>query len=778
MSAPYLEYHQEPISSTMNLIIASLLIMTSRNQLKSASRAAMSSPLSLPDLLEVTNKVTDWHALGVFLKMPSEELKDIERRLSGEGIRRCKSELFTCWMKRYSNASWTEIALALDKCEEYAIADQIRQFHLPPSLPATVDPPTANDDHQLPTAAPVRLGKDKVEKFMELERVYAQLTFDLKTSLDEKQVQPMKLGRYLIDLLEEDNKLLQATTIDELFQLIKPYYCFLNTAVLKAIVLTFIGEPLKHQLEEYERQLEQFKESTSMSLLQEIGPQCSPSVGAPQVTIKLTRCWQPVTIKRFQRLVEQIFEENFTSLANITVRTGCICVTWLARKSAIPSLITQAEEKTEFMQLVGVLRVSVAGIDILEQEEEEDTFLSSALVSASSADCVDAVDMLLSILEADPNSSDSNGDTPLIIACYHGNIRIATLLLQARANINQQDNDGDTALIAACTSETPHNDLVRLLIQSGADINIKESELQVTALIVAAQCGHTSIVQYLLDEGAPVNTQDLNGFTSLMIASQNGHSEVVRVLINYGADVNILAKDPNVTALTFACSHQRTICVDLLLAGGADPNLCDRELSPLIAACITDRGQQMDPTILDKLLSAGANLNTQTAEYGNTALIEAARFSYEKGVEALLNAAADVNIQNSYGDTALHDAAAEGHLAICKILLASGAQATVTNSSGDTPFDNALNNGHHEVCELLRTRMDSDPPTTQEITKPQPHKTHRSNILPSTIKPRRGILPSIASLGRYFNKLLLPDRLTKRRRGNNQTQQSSPAANN
>ena len=739
----------------------------------------MSSPLSLPDLLEKTNKVTDWHALGVFLKMPSEELKDIERRLSGEGIRRCKSELFTCWMKRYSNASWTEIALALDKCEEYAIADQIRQFHLPPSLPATVDPPTANDDHQLPTAAPVRLGKDKVEKFMELERVYAQLTLDIKTSLDEKQVPLLKLGRYLIDLLEEDNKLLQATTVDDLFQLISPYYCFLNTAVLKAIVLTFIGKPLKHQLEEYEHQLEQFKESTSMSLLQEIGPQCSPSVGAPQVTIKLANCWLKVTIKRFQKLAEQIYEENFTSLANIRVKTGCICVTWLARKSAIPSLITQAQERTEFMQLVGVLRVSVAGIDILEQEEEEDTFLSSALVSATRADCVDAVDMLLSILEADPNSSDIEGVTPLMLACVHGNIRIATLLLQARANINQQDNDGATALMVACYSETPNNDLVRLLIQSGADISIKDSELQYTALMYAAERGHTSIVQYLLDEGTPVNTQDVNGVTSLVLASQEGHSEVVRVLINYGADVNILAKDPNAGALVTACNRQRTVCVDLLLASGADPNLCGRNYSPLIAACITVHNQPMDPTVIDKLLSAGANPNTQTAEHGSTALMHAAHYGYEKGVEILLNAAADVNLQaTSNGYTALHHSAEKGHLAVCKILLSSGAQATVTNSNGRTPFDIALNNGHHEVCELLRTRMDSDPSTTQEIAKPQPHKTHRSNILPSTIKPRRGILPSIASLGQYFNKLLLPDRANKRRHSNNQTQQSSPAANN
>ena len=740
----------------------------------------MSSPLSLPDLLEVTNKVTDWYALGVFLKMSSEELKDIERRLSGEGIRRCKIELFTCWMKRYPNASWTEIALALVKCDENESADRIRQCHLPPTLPAaTASMPPSQEQQPVKI---VRLEREKVATFRKLESSYAQLTLNLKTSLDEKQVPLLSLERFLIDLLEEDpedhEKLLQATTIDKLFQLISPYYCFLNTAVLGDIIDKFIGEPLKHQLEEYEHQLEQFKESTSMSLLQEIGPQCSPSVGAPQVTIKLAKCWQRVTIKRFQRLVEQIFEENSTALANITVKTGCICVAWLARKSAIPSLVTKAQERTEFMQLVGILRMSISEIDILEQEEEEDTFLSSALDQATRADCVDAVVMLLSILEADPNSSDSEGLTPLMLACIHGNIRIATLLLQARANINQQNNNGHTALILACYSETPHNDLVRLLIQSGADISIKSSELQNTALMYAAERGHTSIVQYLLDEGAPVNTQDVDGATSLMLASQFGHSEVVRVLINYGADVNILAKDPNGTALMFACNYQRTICVDLLLAGGADPNLCGKKYSPLLAACITDRGQPMDPTILDKLLSAGANPNTQTAEYGFTALMYAANYGYEKGIEILLNAAADVNILDSFDDTALHSAAEKGHLAVCKILLASGAQATVTNSSGNTPFDDAMNDGHHEVCELLRTRMDSDPPTTQEIAKPQRHKTHRSNILLSTIKPRRGILPSIASLGRYFNKLLLPDRATKRRHSNNQTQQSSPAANN
>ena len=92
-------------------------------------------------------------------------------------------------------------------------------------------------------------------------------------------------------------------------------------------------------------------------------------------------------------------------------------------------------------------------------------------------------------------------------------------------------------------------------------------------------------------------------------------------------------------------------------------------LSVLPALLQVMHDQPMDRT---KLLSAGANPNTQTAEYGHTALMHAAHYGYEKGVEVLLNAAADVNIQGSNSSTALHATAAEGHLVVCKTLLASG----------------------------------------------------------------------------------------------------------
>ena len=76
---------------------------------------AVMSFISLVDLLEETDKLTDWYTLGVFLKMPSENLDDIEKRFSTAGLKRCKIALFNLWLQRNPNASWDQIALALEK---------------------------------------------------------------------------------------------------------------------------------------------------------------------------------------------------------------------------------------------------------------------------------------------------------------------------------------------------------------------------------------------------------------------------------------------------------------------------------------------------------------------------------------------------------------------------------------------------------------------------------------------------------------------------------------
>ena len=99
-------------------------------------QSIMSSFINLTDLLEETDRLTNWYTLGVFLKMPTKDLDDIEKRFSTDGVTRCKIALFTLWLQRNPNASWDQIAQALEKVDQIAMADRIRKCHsTPTSLP-------------------------------------------------------------------------------------------------------------------------------------------------------------------------------------------------------------------------------------------------------------------------------------------------------------------------------------------------------------------------------------------------------------------------------------------------------------------------------------------------------------------------------------------------------------------------------------------------------------------------------------------------------------------
>jgi len=141
---------------------------------------------------------------------------------------------------------------------------------------------------------------------------------------------------------------------------------------------------------------------------------------------------------------------------------------------------------------------------------------------------------------------------------------------------------GATPLIAAViTSQIPegfppsHEDVVKLLLDRGADIKIKGTDYLFTPLIVAIQWSHndTSIIKLLLERGADANGgKEINGATPLFAASHYGHKEVVRLLLDKGVNINIKSEIDGGTALYEAVLQGHTEIVKLLLDKGADVN--------------------------------------------------------------------------------------------------------------------------------------------------------------------------------------------------------------
>ncbi|AFL82576.1 ankyrin repeat-containing protein [Aequorivita sublithincola DSM 14238] len=102
----------------------------------------------------------------------------------------------------------------------------------------------------------------------------------------------------------------------------------------------------------------------------------------------------------------------------------------------------------------------------------------------------------------------------------------------------------------------------------------------------------------------------------------------------------------------------------------------------LQTAVLTDNIQAIKEHI-----SAGSNLNEKEQFGGSTPLITASVFGKTQIAELLINAGADINIQNNDGSTALITAAFFCRPEIVKMLLKKNANKTLKNNYGQTAYE-------------------------------------------------------------------------------------------
>jgi ankyrin repeat protein len=119
------------------------------------------------------------------------------------------------------------------------------------------------------------------------------------------------------------------------------------------------------------------------------------------------------------------------------------------------------------------------------------------------------LDELESALKSNhPDITDSQGSTPLIIACYYNHKEAVALLLAANANPDLQDQMGNTALMGVCFKG--YTDIAKMLLDGGAQLN-KQNDNLATALTFAATFGRADIVKILLERGADPRIKDRFG---------------------------------------------------------------------------------------------------------------------------------------------------------------------------------------------------------------------------------------------------------------------------
>jgi len=93
---------------------------------------------------------------------------------------------------------------------------------------------------------------------------------------------------------------------------------------------------------------------------------------------------------------------------------------------------------------------------------------------------------------------------------------------------------GTTALQMA--AQEARLGIVEILIEQGADLELKRIPNGETALFIAAEKGHSDIVTRLLAAGANPETGNKNGATPLFIAAQNDQLNTVKILLEAKVD--------------------------------------------------------------------------------------------------------------------------------------------------------------------------------------------------------------------------------------------------
>jgi len=124
------------------------------------------------------------------------------------------------------------------------------------------------------------------------------------------------------------------------------------------------------------------------------------------------------------------------------------------------------------------------------------------------------------------NSSNENGYSPLILACYRSNIPVVKFLIEKGAEINKVSDMG-TALMAATVKK--NTEMVQLLLDKKADPNITDPN-GTTALIYAVQFNAPELIKLLLKYKADKNLKDKSGKTAFEYAAFSGNEAIINLL--------------------------------------------------------------------------------------------------------------------------------------------------------------------------------------------------------------------------------------------------------
>lgn len=195
------------------------------------------------------------------------------------------------------------------------------------------------------------------------------------------------------------------------------------------------------------------------------------------------------------------------------------------------------------------------------------------------------------------NNSTAQANAALIQAASTGDLAATKAALLSGARVNARDTWDRTAVLQA--AQEGHTDVVRTLLRAGASADGRGAGM--TPLAAAALGGHTEVVKLLLNSGARTDSSTETGESPLMLAVRLNRVAAAAALLQAGASLQVHNRQGDGPCMV-AIAENFPQMLALLLQHGANPNMPDRDgLTPLYWAEYLQR-----PEMTQQLLAAGA----------------------------------------------------------------------------------------------------------------------------------------------------------------------------
>ncbi|KAG5868555.1 hypothetical protein JTB14_019499 [Gonioctena quinquepunctata] len=326
--------------------------------------------------------------------------------------------------------------------------------------------------------------------------------------------------------------------------------------------------------------------------------------------------------------------------------------------------------------------------------------------------------------------TDGRGKIPLLLAVEAGNQSMCRELLSAQTaeQLKAQSANGDTALHLAVRRKDI--DMVRILVDYGTSVDIRNGEGQ-TPLHIAAAEGDEILVKYFYGVRASASVTDNQDRTPMHLAAENGHAHIIELLADkFKASILERTKDGS-TLMHIASLNGHADCATMLFKKGVYLHMPNKDGARSIHTAaryghvgiintLLQKGEKVDvttndnytalhiavesckPAVVETLLGYGADVHVRGGKLKETALHIAARVKDgEKCALMLLKSGAGPNLATHDGQTPVHVAARYGNLPTLLLLLEDGGDPQYKNKKGETPLHLASRDCRPDVVQHL-----------------------------------------------------------------------------